>query len=49
MAQQTVSAWERGEYVPNINMLPALAAVLDCVIADFYTARPQDTPVAGVA
>lgn len=50
--QQTVSAWERGEYVPGINTLPALATVLDCSIADFFTARPatqEETTTAGVA
>lgn len=41
-AQQTVSAWERGVTLPDVNTLPLLATALNCRMNDFYTvARPR--------
>lgn len=44
VAQPTVSAWERGQYLPRVNTLPLLAVVLECRISDFYTAAPTTIP-----
>ena len=44
-AQQMVSSWERGRHVPETNMLPLLAFVLECSINDFFSAAvPAEQP-----
>jgi transcriptional regulator with XRE-family HTH domain len=37
-AQQMISSWECGRHVPETNVLPLLAVVLECSITDFFGA-----------
>lgn len=36
IAPQSVSKWERGECLPSLEFLPALARILSCRIAEFF-------------
>ena len=36
VSQATVSEWERGDYLPGAQKLPALADALGCTISDLY-------------
>ena len=40
---QAVSKWESGQSYPDITILPQLALVLNCSVADFFASDESDT------
>ena len=43
VTQATVSDWERGDYFPGAQKLPALADALGCTVNDLYRTDTENT------
>ena len=44
VTQSCVAAWERGDYFPSSQSLPALAKALGCTIDDLYLSGDEEVP-----
>ena len=42
LSPQSVSKWERGEALPNIEYLPLLAEAFSCEIGEFFVSYPDE-------
>lgn len=43
LSPQSVSKWERGEALPNIEYLPMLAEAFSCEIGEFFVSCPDES------
>ena len=43
LSPQSVSKWERGEALPNIEYLPLLAEAFSCEIGEFFVSCPDES------